>query len=151
MSKDPICYPNLKQRSFIWFRCRCTKGAKGFPLASAVRATDGPKKVSLLQSFMRTERTARTSWKTFLRKAGAPILLAKRRSNSTRSHPSGLEKIISFKRQRLETMFSQITQLLPSTREHPCLQRYTQYLELRKTKVTGLGQQFGSKAIAGSI
>jgi hypothetical protein len=62
---DPIYHPNLKQGSFIWFRCRCTKGAKGFPLASAARATGGPKKNLLLQSFMRTECTSRTRWKTF--------------------------------------------------------------------------------------
>jgi hypothetical protein len=44
---------------------------------------------------------------------GPYLTLAKRRSNSTRPHPSGLEKIMSSKRQRVETTFSQITQLLP--------------------------------------
>ena len=42
-------------------------------------------------------------------------LLAKRRSNSKRPHTPELERLISSRRQRIETTFSQITQLLPAT------------------------------------
>ena len=42
-------------------------------------------------------------------------LLAKRKANSSRPHSADLERSISSKRQRVETSFSQITALLPST------------------------------------